>query len=192
MYGQRRRVRVKKAPAESQYSERQLLPRPERNESLPSPPGLRIPPCPASLPAASGFGESAVGSGVGPLQNSPVLGGWDAQPFGPQQYHQQPGRYDQQCGGYHPTLPLLQEATRVGSAQSRTPRLRSWLVDDCALLVGSRALRITSYALPAGGTVVLEVDGSVVQHDVHFPFTWADFAAWPPETFLSVAPSISW
>lgn len=120
------------------------------------------------------------------LQTHPVLGGWDAQPFGPSQYHQQPDRYDQQPQWYRSSLLLPQEATRFVTAQSRTPRRQSWLVDDCVLLVGSRALRVRSYALPAGVTVVLEVDGSIVQCDGNLPFTWADFAAWPPETFLSV------
>lgn len=119
------------------------------------------------------------------LQTHPVLGGWDAQPFGPRQYNPQSDRYDQQPQWYCSSL-LPQEETRFVTAQSRTPRRQSWLVDDCELLVGSRALRVRSYALPAGGTVVLEVDGSIVQCDGNLPFTWADFAAWPPETFLSV------
>lgn len=40
------------------------------------------------------------------------------------------------------------------------------------LPVGSRAVRVRRYALSAGGNVVLEVDGAIVQCDEDFPYTW--------------------
>lgn len=148
--------------------------------------GTAAEPPQAGFDMGHGLLEADLEGGHPNLQTYPVLGGWDAQPFGPRQYNPQLDRYEKQLQWYRSSLPLPQEATRLVTAQSRNPRQQSWLVDDCVLLVGSRALRVRSYALPAGGTVVLEVDGSIVQCDGNLPFTWADFAAWPPETFLSV------
>lgn len=136
-----------------------------------------------------GYAESNWGFGGSVAQPEQAQGYYNQQPGQnfrqAEQRYPQTGRYDQHPRGYHSSLPLLQDATRVGSAQSRTPRLQKWVVDDRILFLGSRPVRLKSYALPGSETIELEVDGSHVQCDRNFPFTWADVAAWPPETCLS-------